>query len=118
MVDAWPNDVNLFAKRESYGEQTEPNVVRSQPDVGPPQERRRSSLVCDLITFEGRYTAAEYASLKAFHKTTLLSGTLPFTRAHPLTEVAGVLFKFVEPPALVRVGTRFRHVSIKLRLLP
>lgn len=118
MTEAWPTGtINLGVVRTSYSETIEDSVQRSKPEAGPPLERSLSSIVSPILSFEGRYTAAEWAALYAFWKTTLIRGTSPFTRAHPLT-AASTLFKFESAPRLVAVGATLRHVALVLRTLP
>jgi hypothetical protein len=118
MVDAWPNTVNTYVKRDSDGEEPEEAVLRSITDIAPPKLRPCPSIDCDLISFEGRFTEEEWVDLQTFYKVTLLRGSLPFTRVHPLTGAASVLFLWEKPPRLLRVGTIYRHVAIELRQLP
>lgn len=117
MPAAWPAAVNQFAYRAGYGEQAERNVVSFQPEVGPPIERRRSTVATDIITFEGRGTPAEWASLKSFYRVTLRDGVDTFTRNHPLTGQAGT-FKFTAPPRLIRVGATLLRYELQMRQLP
>lgn len=115
---SWPYDVNQLVSRRSYGERPERNVASWQPEVGPPSERRRSSVTSSQLQFSGRVTDAEWASLMTFYRTTLRDGALPFCRTQPLTGVTGK-FKFTEPPALGgNVGALYREVSYQMRELP
>lgn len=118
MTEAWPTGtINVGVVRTSYREKTEAFIDAQQPTSGPPLERPISSIVMQLLSFEGRYTAAEKAALDTFWKTTLLKGTQPFTRAHPISGVS-TLFKFEGPPEVVGAGATLYHVAMTLRTLP
>lgn len=114
----WPDTVNQFMDRGSFNEQPERNVVSFQPDVGPPIERRRSSIATTMLSGSGRGTRAEWDSLVAFYKDTLNDGIDPFVRLHPDTNVP-IVCKFTgDAPKLTSVGALYRHFSLSMRILP
>lgn len=118
MTAAWPTStVNLGVVRTSYREEPESYEDRNKPEVGPPLVRSVSSLVTVPTSFEGRYTAAEWTALYAFWLTTCLRGTLPFTRAHPVTGTS-TLYLFEAPPKLIGKGATLYHVALSLRAMP
>jgi hypothetical protein len=116
MTAAWPGTVNQFMLRDPYSEQMEDNKSSFKPDVGPPIERTRTSISHDIITGEGRGTLTEWTALKAFYRTTLSSGVLPFTRTDPQTG-ATITCTFIAPPVLTRIGAIYRHYSLQFRVL-
>lgn len=113
---AWPGTVNQFFYKSGYSQKPEANKVSFQPEVGPPIERRRSSLSTDLVQGSGRGTSTEFAALMTFWRTTLLDGSLTFTRNHPLTGVANTVCKFTDPPAITDVRATFVQFSLQMRV--
>ena len=114
MTAAWPGTVNQYMRRNNYSEAPEANKASFQPEVGPPIERRRSSISTVLIVGEGRGTRTEWDNLVTFYRTTLLDGALPFTRTNPDTG-GTITCVFTEPPKLISVGARYRHYSLSFR---
>lgn len=118
MTAAWPGTVNQIVNQDSFNEAPERNVISFQPEVGPPIERRRTSISSNVFAFTQWYTSTEYDALVDFYRTTLLDGVLTFTRNHPRTGVSAT-FKFTDVPKIVSLmgGLTF-VVSHSLRLMP
>lgn len=86
MVDTWPGGVNQAVLMDSFNRVGDDNgVVSQQPKVGPPQRRRRSSVLSEMFTFAQLLTFAEFETLNTFYVDTLKNGVLPFTRLHPIS---------------------------------
>lgn len=113
----WPGTVNQLTYRNGYQQTPERNVVTFQPEVGPPIERRRSSISTEIVSCSGRGTLTEFNNLMTFYRTTLKDGVDTFTRTHPLNG-GTVTCKFMEPPALTDRRATFVQWSLKFRVLP
>lgn len=113
---AWPGTVNQFFYKSGYSQKPEPNKVSFQPEVGPPIERRRSSISTDIVQGRGRGTVTEFNNLMTFFRTTLRDGADTFTRNHPLTGTAGVTCRFIEPPAITDVRATYVQWSLEMRV--
>lgn len=118
MTAAWPGTVNQIVNPDSFSEAPEQNKASFQPEVGPPIERRRTSISSDVFAFTQWYTSAEYDDLVDFYRTTLIDGVLTFTRNHPRTGVSAT-FKFTDVPKISSLlGGQLYVVSHSLRLMP
>jgi hypothetical protein len=114
---AWPTTVSYHAAQGSYREKPEDNVDRFDPEVGDSISRRRTAQARETITFESIYTRDEYAALKAWRRSTILDGTLPFTRPHPFTGVTGT-FKYMQDGfSLVQDMGMYVRVAHSLKVL-
>lgn len=83
---AWPATLPQAASLGGAGE-LQSNVVSFTPEVGPPIERRRSSIVnrTHEISFAA-LTQAQYETFVQFFDVDLFSGTLPFDWVNPMTD--------------------------------
>lgn len=119
MVAAWPSGVSQYADADSYSERPERNVASFQPEIGPPKERRRSSISLDVFRFRTTMPFADYDTLLAFYRSDLKDGTLEFTRKHP-RNVSGpdFTFMFTAEPELSAVGPVLGVVTLSLIKLP
>jgi hypothetical protein len=117
MAVAWPAEVNTRVHINGFTEAMERNVVEFKPEVGPPKQRRRSSISTELLVWPSAYTEAEWLALKEFVRVDLADGTLAFERNDPLT---GELddFIFVEAPKISSVQGPYFFVDLQLRRLP
>ena len=117
MTAVWPVAVNAYALRDSYTEEPERNVLSFKPEVGPPKERRRSSVSTDMVSFTGKYTLVEWTALKTFYRDTLLDGVLPFTFTNPLTGVSAT-YKFTAAPKLRTTRQLKVQAALQMRRQP
>lgn len=118
MTAAWPGTINQTVNMDGYSEAPEQNKITFQPEVGPPTERRRSSVSSNILAFTQFYTTTEYDDLITFYRTTLLDGVLTFTRTHPRTGLSAT-FKFTDVPKIVSLANGLTFVvSHSLRVLP
>lgn len=117
-IATWPETVNLNIYEDGYSEAPEKNIASFQPEVGPPKERRRSSISSDVLTCTGQYTSDEWDNLMIFYRATLLDGTQPFSRLHPRTK-AEEKFKFVgDPPKISQAREPIFVGQFTLRRMP
>lgn len=119
MTAAWPGTINQNVNVQNFNEVPDTNNAVFQPDVGPPKMRRRSSLSTSVFTFEGWFTSTEVDNINTFYKTTLLDGTLPFTRLHPRTQANdGSTYVFLNAPDVKTFSPVLFVVTFNLRKLP
>lgn len=118
MTAAWPGSVNPYVLTSGHSESPETNIAEFQPSPGDPSRRRRVGIPTDIISMTVRMTTSQYADFKTFYDTTLLNGSLPFTRLRPRTGLTGT-FKFTgAPPTAKDAGYQLWDVSMTVRSLP
>lgn len=116
-MEAWPVDVPQDASVSGYGESPSRNVASFAPDVGPPIDRRRSSVATSEISCSFIFDDDQTNSLMAFYRDTIKDGTLPFTRTHPRTG-DGAVMKFKDAPKISALGGGWFNVSMSFYVLP
>lgn len=79
----WPDDIPQSALIDGYDEEINTNTAEFTPEVGDPLMSLRASEESQDVKFNTLMTYTQYDSLKAWRRTTLKSGTLPFQRKHP-----------------------------------
>ena len=102
-VAVWPASLPTLIPTDGYSDEVERNVISFQPEVGPPLERRRSSVSTNLVSYPVNVTLDEFETLKDFYRDDLKDGVLPFTRDDPITEVQ-TTYKFAAPPKVTRMS--------------
>jgi hypothetical protein len=78
----WPA-ITQYADVDNYQEAPERNLAEFQPEVGPPKRRRRTNVATVLYDFTVTMKSADYDTLIAFYRDTLLDGSLTFNRNLP-----------------------------------
>lgn len=112
----WPLTVNAYALRNTYTEQPERYVNTFTPGHGDPIESPATSRETAIVSYDGRYTQAEWDALRLFYFETLSSGVLPFALINPETGRLGI-YKFTQAPQKREVKQQKRRASISLRQL-
>lgn len=84
-MDSWPIDLPQVPIANGFAEKQPDIALRSQMGVGPAKVRPLTTEGVTQLTCPFRLTSAQRASLLTFWKTTLTSGSLPYTWAHPIT---------------------------------
>jgi hypothetical protein len=118
MADAWPAELpQCFIVGYSDGEGD--GLIETQPDIGPPISRRRSTAVTRPLAGSMKMTRAQIAILKTFFETTILGGSLPFTFNDP-TAGGTILVKFLKgsQPSWQQIAAGVYRVNISLVVLP
>ena len=82
MTDAWPETLPQCFN-VGFSEGLPDNTIESQPEIGPPMSRPRSSLSVRPLSGEMRMTRAQIMILKSFFETTVSFGALPFEFPNP-----------------------------------
>ena len=118
MPVAWPDDLNQCVLSDGFSEEPERNVVAFRPEVGPPKERRRTSVSSDLVTMPGLVSFEEWELLKVFYRDTLSDGILEFSRTNPVTGES-TNYKFTAAPRISQVlGDEHFKIDVRLRRMP
>ncbi|EBA18404.1 hypothetical protein RSK20926_11814 [Roseobacter sp. SK209-2-6] len=116
MVD-WTTAVEFCPVGDSFWEEPEDAVLRTQTDSGPVKSRRRYTAVPISIRFTlPRMTNAQYAEFQAWFENDVKGGSIPFTALHPITREQ-CSFQFVRPYRANKAG-RSMQVHLELERLP
>jgi len=115
-MTSWPVSLPT-AEAGTYTETPVDNKVVFEPEIGPPKERRRATLVGSMLRFDVFLTGTQAQTLYDFYKTTLSDGIDSFTMTHPRTLVTDT-FKFVNTPQFRHMQVSFYRATIELRLVP
>lgn len=121
MTASWPVGLSQYVNVDSYQEAPENNVTEFQPEVGPPKRRRRSAIATIVYEFTIKMASADYDTLVAFYRDTLLDGALTFTRNLPRDPTGGsgtFEFMFVAAPMYKAIDPSYGDVQIVLRKMP
>lgn len=118
MADPWPVTLprNFIA---GYTDGFPDTTISTDPDIGPPITRRRSTAGVRPLSGSMRMTRAQLATLKTFFEVTIEGGALPFTFPDP-SFGGDVLVKFDKGrmPSWVQVTAEIFRVNISLLVLP
>lgn len=82
-MPAWPATLPQSPLLDGYSEEAGDNVLRSQPEMGPPKTRRRFTARIDRLNLSYVMTTAQLGIFEAFWRTDLADGALPITMPHP-----------------------------------
>lgn len=119
MAIAWPVGLPQYVLVDGYGEDEADNLIEYGPDIGPPISRPRSSAAARQFDIVFNLSRAQLATLRTFFRTTLISGSLPFTI--PAPSVAGnytVKFRKGSQPKMAALGGNWFRVTCGLWILP
>ena len=117
MVNAtWPTDLPRYLLVAGFDRRFRKNKIRTQMEYGPVKQRRRGTSTPAPIKGAIQLTAAQVATLEAFHETTLVDGTLPFDWVEPIRQTA-VTYRFVGEPAVTGGPVIFR-ATLDLEIMP
>ena len=118
MVDAWPSNLpQCFIVGYADGEGD--GVIETQPEIGPPISRQRSTAVVRPLAGSMRMTRAQVAIMHTFVTAALAGGSLPFSFPDP-TFGGTILVKFPKGslPNWQQTRPGVYLVNIKLSVLP
>ena len=118
MVDAWPSDLPQCFN-VGYADGEGDGLLETQPEMGPPITRQRSTAVVRPLAGSMRMTRAQLATLHTFFRTTIAGGALPFSFPDP-TFGGTILVKFPKgsQPTWQQTRPGVYQVNIKLVVLP
>lgn len=118
MADAtWPTTLPIRPSARSFNEQEEPNIARTNMDVGPPKVRRRATAAINRLELTYIMDSQQVEIMKDFIHFTLNDGAEFFDFFHPRTEVF-IEVRLIEPPRITYAGFDRYNVSIILEELP
>ena len=116
-IPDWPSNLPQEFLVDGYGEQPGMNVIKSQTDIGPAKQRRRSTCAPREIKGNILLSQDELAVFDVFYDETLLSGALRFAWVHPVKQDEPVEMRFTERPVTSIKGMMY-NVSLSLEILP
>jgi hypothetical protein len=113
----WPATLPQSPLINGYNEVPEDARLVSEVDAGSRKIRNRYTAASEFVNENYVLTAAQYATLKSFYKTTLGNGAEEFTKENPITET-DLLYRFTAPFTLDAVQFPFYLVTLPLEILP
>jgi hypothetical protein len=118
MPAAWPSSgLPLYFLEDGYAEQWADNTIETQPDVGTPIVRPRSTSAPWFFQARMLMTSAQVETMRTFFNSTLASGSLSFTMTQPRLNTS-VTARFVAPPTLEATGPDKYIVAMSFMVLP
>lgn len=120
MVDSWPGTLPQALQADSaFSEGVADGLLETQPDVGPPITRLRSTASARPMTGTMMVTSSQIATLKTFVNTTILGGALPFNFPDQL-QAGTLLVKFPKGslPKWTALGGDNYSLQLSLTILP
>jgi len=118
-MPTWPASLPQRPLKDGFQRQLGDAVVRSNPEHGPEQIRRRFTASEDTIAAQYKLTAAQWQTLLTFYKTTTKHGSLAFDWPDPMDGLNTVSVTFAEPPQIQRTrGADRYYVNVQLREQP
>jgi hypothetical protein len=102
----WAMDLPQCFLRASYAIQPVDNVIREPMEVGPPKQRRRSTVQVVHVAASMHFTATQRLSFLVYFRKVLLDGTIPFALPDP----DGIIqhYTMTAPPTLAPEGRGWR----------
>jgi hypothetical protein len=119
MVDVWPVGLPQALQQQGFSEGLADGLIETQPDVGPPTSRRRTTASVRHMSGTMMVTSAQIATLKTFVNTTILGGALAFNFPDQL-QSGTLLVKFPKGglPSWSSLGGDTYSLSLTLLILP
>lgn len=119
MVDAWPAGLPQYLQQSGASLGAGDGLLESQPDIGPPITRRRTTAVVRPLRGSVLCTDAQITTFETFFYTTIMNGSLPFSFPDPRTGTT-LLVKFTKgsPPSYSPQGGNNYLLSLDLLVLP
>jgi hypothetical protein len=102
--------------RDGYEETPPDNVIRSQPDMGPGKERKRSTAAPRPVKFQVKLSKAQIAGVDTWFASDIADGALAFDYKHPRSEAACSM-KFNAPPQYLPLGGQHWALVMDVRIL-
>jgi hypothetical protein len=118
-MEAWPNTLPQYVLVDGYSEEEADNLIEYKPEAGAPISRPRSSNAARPITVAYELSRGQLQDLQEFYRTTLISGSLPFTFPTPNEDTPQIVkFQKGGGPKVTGVGGPWRRVSMSLWIMP
>jgi hypothetical protein len=102
----WAPDLPQCFLRESYQLQPTDNVLREEMEIGPPKQRRRSTVQVVHVQASMQFTAEQRRNFLIYYRKVILEGTVAFALEDP----DGIVqhYTMTAPPSLAPQGTGWR----------
>jgi hypothetical protein len=111
----WRSSIGTRILAGTYQEEDQTYNMGSEPEAGPPRERRRSSVIAVSVSWAQVLTPAQKDQLDDFYRNELKC-VEPFNRVDPKSGVVRV-YKFAESPKSRELALNHWHVTFNfLRL--
>jgi hypothetical protein len=111
----WPVTLPQYVDSEGYQETIGRNIAVFEPDVDTiPMTSEVTTSAPDTIQRKMDVSLTELAVFKSFYKTTLKSGTLPFTFLDPVLAVTCTYYFTGDAPSIIHLGGLHFSVSFSL----
>jgi len=117
MAQTWPATVPTDIHVGSFREELPDNLLRTSMDVGPDKLRRRTTANIRPWTGSIIMTKSQLATFDTFYVSTLASGSLTFTFAHPRTAASSEM-RFANIPTYTPIGGDYWEMSAQWEILP
>lgn len=114
---AWPAELPCQPELGSWQETPQSDVVRFQPEAGPPITRRRGTVQTMQAMATFVFAKEEYIVFRDWYRASLKGGALRFGMVHPVTGEAAQ-WTFDGEPQMTATTNRRVRVSVQLRQMP
>lgn len=114
----WPESLPQLFNKQGFRRQLANTTIRSQPEVGVPILRRRSTLGVSPFAGTMNVTIAQMAAIEFFYSATLYSGAFQFR--FPAQDGTAEVWdcRFTAPPTFSPISHVLWQASIELERLP
>jgi len=117
-MPTWPTSLPQRPLRNQFSRAPEDTSIKSQPEKGPTQVRRRFTASEDTISARYRLTFSQWSTLVSFYKSDTAGGSLTFDWPDPMTG-STITVRFAGPPQLSGVPAPDRvTAAVELREQP
>lgn len=119
MIPVWPDTLPQHFDRQGFALAEGDGRLKSPTDTGPGKMRRRSTAIADPMQGRMSMRLAQILALRAFLKTDLAKGSLPFWLPDPMGGDP-LLVRFADEglPQYQNVAGDLWTASFKLEVLP
>lgn len=114
MAVAWPASLPCQPEQGTWQESFQSDVIRFQPEAGPPIMRRRGTVQTVLASCTFVFTKAEYLTFRDWYRDDIKGGALRFALDHPVTGVA-TEYTFEAEPQMTAMTNRKVRVAMQWR---
>jgi len=117
MAEIFPPQIEQCFLLANYTQQAEPNVIRSDVEIGPAKTRRRYTLPIINVKAGMVMTGDELKIFDTFYHGALMSGALRFLFRDPVSGTEKE-FRFIDPPVYQPITIKHWSVEMTLEILP
>ena len=117
MAVDWPESLPCQPEQGTWQETLQSDVVRFQPEAGPPLMRRRGTVQTALSSCTFVFTKAQAIIFRAWYRNDLKGGSLRFSLDHPVLGVPAE-WTFEGEPQMSAMTNRKVRVAMQWREMP